>query len=230
MKIFKLLSLTLALTAILASGCASSRNNIVYTPPTGAGAPLPLAVKGTIISVTDAREQVKTYTKQVIKETDYSGNARYDINDRTVEDVFTYALQAELGRLGVNLVSVQGVPGPLTKETAEDIRKKLQAYYPNVKVAFGAKVNEFMAESRRGLVTKEVNVKASMHFFVLDVETGDTVWSDFQSDFNDTVAPSTADHNYMVGKLGELLTDLMARGVKDNSQLKEFLMKTATRQ
>lgn len=230
MRLFKLLSLTLALTAVLASGCASTRNNIAYKPATGAGTPLPLSVKGTIISVTDAREQVKTYTKQVIKETDYSGDVSFDINDRTVDEVFTDALQVELGRLGVNLVRVQDIPGPLDKETADNIRKKLQADYPSIKVAFGAKVNEFMAESRRGLVTKEVKVKASMQFFVLDVETGDTIWSDFNSDFNDTVAPSTADHNYMVGKLGELLTDLMARGVKDNKQLKEFLMKTATRQ
>lgn len=209
------------------AGCASERMNITYNASAGDVEKLPKPVTAAIIPVVDARESTKVYPKQVIEHTSYRGDVTYDINDRTVEEVFTDALSADLARLGVKLVDVKGIDGPLDKETYSRIDKRLKAEYPGIQVAFGARVTDFMATAKNNLVTEKVHVTAAMQFYVLDVSTGELLWSDYKTEWDDTVA--SANHNYMIEQLDQALANLMQKSVRDNTSLRDLLIKISSR-
>jgi PBP1b-binding outer membrane lipoprotein LpoB len=212
--------------AIIFTGCASTRTNISYDASQGQVAMIPKPVVGTLLPVVDEREGTQTYPKQVIKHTDYSGEVRYEINDKDVEDVFRDSLEAELGRLGVKMVRTQ-MKTPLDKATAAEVRRELMEQYPSVKVAFGAKVLDFMANSQKTLIGNDVHVSGWLQFYVLDVKTGDVLWSDYKTEWTDKVA--SADRNKMINQLDNALSDLMQKSVRDNLSLRDLLVKIANR-
>ncbi len=222
----KLFVLALAIAALMMSACASQRMNLSYDASQGEAQALPKPVTGAIIPLADVRKGI-TYPKEVIKQTSYNGEVTYDINDKSVEDVMDDALVAELGRIGVKAVKVEGIQGPLDKETADRIRKRLAAEYPDVKVAFGGRITDFMASSTRTLVTDKVHVVAAMQFYVLDVKTGDLLWSDYKAEWDNTVA--SINHNYMIKQLNEALTALMHKTIRDNTSLRDLLVKISNR-
>jgi hypothetical protein len=221
----KLLPLILAL--ILSTGCSAARNNLVYEPAGGSGLKLARPVTGALIPLADLRDQAKSYPKQVIVQTDMSGNVSYDINDRTVSEVLDGAAGAELTTLGVKLIKVEGIEGPLDKETAERIKTRLAAAYPDVKVAFGGKIKEFIATSKRNLITNNVHVAAWLQFYVLDVEKGSLLWSDYKTEWDDVKA--SADHNYMIEQLDLATVNLIQKSILDNESMKDLLVKVSNR-
>ncbi|MHB8173916.1 MAG: hypothetical protein ACYDFU_05595 [Nitrospirota bacterium] len=208
------------------SGCSSTRMNISYNANQGQVTMIPKPLIGTLLPVVDARKGTQTYPKQVIKRTDYSGNVRYEINDRTVEDVFRDSIEAELGRLGVKMVRTQ-LETPLDKDSAEKVRKELMAEYPDVQVAFGAKVLEFMADSRRKLVGNNVHVSGWIKLYVLDVKTGDVLWSDYKAESDNKIASSN--RNKMIKRLDDTLSKLMQKSIRDNQSLRDLLVKVSSR-
>jgi PBP1b-binding outer membrane lipoprotein LpoB len=212
--------------AIIFTGCASTRTNISYDASQGQVAMIPKPVVGTLLPVVDEREGTRTYPKQVIKHTDYSGEVRYEINDKDVEDVFRDSLEAELGRLGVKMVRTH-MKTPLDKASAAEVRRELMEQYPSVQVAFGAKVLDFMANSQKTLIGNDVHVSGWLQFYVLDVKTGDVLWSDYKTDWTDKVA--SADRNKMINQLDNALSDLMQKSVRDNLSLRDLLVKIANR-
>ena len=223
----KFLVIIIAVAAVMLSACASQRMNLSYDASQGEVQKLPKPVTGAIIPLEDAREKTQIYPKQVIKQTSYTGQVTYDINDRSVEDVMNNALAAELGNLGVKAVETEGIKGPLDKETADRIRKRVMAEYPDVQVAFGGRITDFMASSTRTLVANKVHVVAAMQFYVLDVKTGDLLWSDYKTEWDDTV--ESVSHNYMIGQLNKALAALMHKTVRDNTSLRDLLVKISGR-
>jgi len=216
-----------ALMLFVSSGCSSARMNLAYDASQGVVKKIPKPVTAALIPVADVREGMMSYPKQVIVQKSYGGDLTYEINDRTVDDVFTDALTQELKALGVNIASTPGINGPLDKDTAEDVRKLLASRYPDVMVAFGAKVTDFLAESQRSVVTTNVKLKASLQFYILDVKTGELLWSDTRSDWNNTVA--SADRDYMIEQLDQALSSLMHKTVRDNMSLRDLLVKISSR-
>ena len=222
----KLFVLALAVAALMMSACASQRMNLSYDASQGEVQQLPKPVTGAVIPLEDVRKDI-TYPKQVIKQTSYNGDVTYDINDKSVEDVMDDALVSELGRMGVKAVKTEGIQGPLDKETADRIRKRLAAEYPDVQVAFGGRITDFMASSTRTLVTDKVHVVAAIQFYVLDVKTGDLLWSDYKAEWDNTVA--SVNHDYMIKQLNEALTALMHKTIRDNTSLRDLLVKISNR-
>jgi hypothetical protein len=223
----KLLQFTILISlAIVFGGCATARTNISYDAGQGQVAMIPKPVVGTLLPVVDGRQGTRPYPKQVIKHTDYDGEVHYEINDRDVEDVFRDSLEAELGRLGVKMVRTQ-LKTPLDKATAAEVRKELMEQYPSVQVAFGAKVLDFMADSQKTLIGNDVHVSGWLQFYVLDVKTGDVLWSDYKTQWDDKVA--SADRNKMIEQLDNALASLMQKSVRDNLSLRDLLVKTANR-
>ncbi len=208
------------------SGCASERLNVSYDANQGQVTMIPKPVIGTLLPVMDARQGTQAYPKQVIKRTDYSGNVRYEINDRTVEDVFRDAIEMELGRLGVKMVRT-GLPTPLDRQNAEKVRKELMEQYPDVQVAFGAKVMDFMADSRKKLVGNHVKVTGSLKLYVLDVKTGDVLWSDYKAESENKI--TTSDRNKLIKRLDKVLAKLINKGIRDNQSLRDLLVKVSSR-
>ena len=225
MRKLKTLFLLVALAAFV-SGCSSVRTNLAYRPA-GVPAKVGATVKGVLTPVVDLREDTKAYPKQVIVHTGYRGGVTYDINDRTVDEVFEDALSAELQAVGIKLVRAETVSAPLDGETAGKLRHELATLYPDVQVAFGAKVMEFMARSKRELLTDKVRVSAWVKFYVLDVKTGDLLWSDYKTEWDSTFA--TMDREKMIKQLNEALTSLMHKAVRDNGSLRDLLTKVSTR-
>jgi len=215
------------IAAVMFSGCASSRKNISYDPDWGEVKRMDKAVSAVLIPVVDLRENTKTYPKQVIIHTDYSGNVSYDINDRAVDEVIQEAIVAELEKLGVKLIEVKGINGPVDKDSADRIRKRVAEDHPDAKVAFGANIKDFIATSQRTMFANNVKVSASLEFYVMDMETGTLAWSDYKTEFEDTVA--TAEHNYMIAQLNKALVNLMQKSIRDNDALKETLLKASKR-
>ena len=222
----KLFVLALAVAALMMSACASQRMNLSYDASQGEVQQLPKTVTGAVIPLEDVRKDI-TYPKQVIKQTSYNGDVTYDINDKSVEDVMDDALVSELGRMGVKAVRTEGIQGPLDKETADRIRKRLAAEYPDVQVAFGGRITDFMASSTRTLVTDKVHIVAAIQFYVLDVKTGDLLWSDYKAEWDNTVA--SVNHDYMIKQLNEALTALMHKTIRDNTSLRDLLVKISNR-
>ena len=222
----KLFVLALAVAALMMSACASQRMNLSYDASQGEVQQLPKPVTGAVIPLEDVRKDI-TYPKQVIKQTSYNGDVTYDINDKSVEDVMDDALVSELGRMGVKAVKTEGIQGPLDKETADRIRKRLAAEYPDVQVAFGGRITGFMASSTRTLVTDKVHIVAAIQFYVLDVKTGDLLWSDYKAEWDNTVA--SVNHDYMIKQLNEALTALMHKTIRDNTSLRDLLVKISSR-
>lgn len=222
----KLFVLALAVAALMMSACASQRMNLSYDASQGEVQQLPKTVTGAVIPLEDVRKDI-TYPKQVIKQTSYNGDVTYDINDKSVEDVMDDALVSELGRMGVKAVRTEGIQGPLDKDTADRIRKRLAAEYPDVQVAFGGRITDFMASSTRTLVTDKVHVVAAIQFYVLDVKTGDLLWSDYKAEWDNTVA--SVNHDYMIKQLNEALTALMHKTIRDNTSLRDLLVKISSR-
>lgn len=216
-----------AVMLITVSGCSSTRKNLVYDASQGNVKEIPNPVMATLIPPVDIREGMMTYPKQIIVQRSYRGDITYEINDRTVEDVFTEALAQELKRLGVDVVATPGIAGPLDRDTAENVRKILTSRSPDMKLAFGAKITDFLAESQRSVVTTKVKVKASLQLYILDVKTGELLWSDSRSDWSDTVA--LADRNYMVEQLNQALSSLIHKTVRDNVSLRDLLIKISNR-
>ena len=208
------------ITVFVLSGCASERNNIAYRPDFTGVKKLARPVTGVIVPIADMREKTRAYPKQVIMQTSYGGEITYDINDRTVSEVVTDALSTELAAMGVNLVK-SGIEGPLDKDTAQSIRQKLAKERPDVQVAIGGKVSDFLATSKKGAVTTRVYVTAGMQLYTLDVKTGDLIWSEYKTDWEDSVM--SADHNYMIKQLDKALEELMKKGVRENKSLREDL-------
>jgi len=228
MKHFGISAVSLVFAALLLlSGCASSRKDISYNPGWGESNKLAKPVKGVVIPLEDMREYARTYPKQVIIQTDYSGNVSSDINDRAVDELVEDALKGELERIGVKVIPVKGVNGPLDKETADSIKKRITAEYPGAQVAFGARIKDFTATSKRTLIAHNVHVVGWMEFYVLDMGTGDLVWSDFKTEWEDTVASS--DHNYMIGQLEQALKNLMEKSVRENTPMRDLLSKITNR-
>jgi hypothetical protein len=223
----RLLVLCMAAAGILASGCATARTNITYDSSKGDVARLEKPVRGAIVSVVDAREKTRTYPKQVIEHTDYSGNVTHDINDRTVEEVFTDALTDELRREGVSLVRLAEPVGTLDRESADSVRKLLAEKYPDIQVAFGAKIIEFMADSRRTLVANKAHVSGWMQLYVLDMKTGDLLWSDYKTEWDDTLL--SADRDKMIEELDQALSDLMHKSIRNNMSLRDLLVRNSGR-
>ena len=122
--------------------------------------------------------------------------------------------------MGVYLVK-SGIEGPLDKDTAQSIRQKLAKERPDVQVAIGGKVSDFLATSKKGAVTTRVYVTAGMQLYTLDVKTGDLIWSEYKTDWEDSVM--SADHNYMIRQLDKALEELMKKGVRENKSLKDDL-------
>jgi hypothetical protein len=222
----KLLAMCVAVTGIIASGCATARTNISYDSSKGNISRLERPVKGVIVSVVDAREKTRAYPKQVIEHVDYSGNVTHDINDRTVEEVFTDALTDEFRREGVTLVRLESPVGPLDRESADSVRKTIEEKYPDIQVAFGAKVIEFMASSRRTLVSNKAHVTGWMQLYVLDMKTGDLLWSDYKTEWDDTLV--SADRNKMIEELNDALSDLMHKSIRNNMSLRDLLVKDSS--
>jgi hypothetical protein len=219
--------LLLTLLVFAAMGCSTTRNNLAYDPTAGSELKLGKQVTGALIPLSDEREQAKSYPKQVIVQTDYSGNVSYDINDRTVADVLNSAVSTELSMLGVKLIKVEGVEGPLDKKTVEGIRTKLASAYPEAKVGFGGVIKEFIATSKRNLIAHNVHVTAWLQFYVLDIETGDLLWSDYKTEWDDVAG--AADHNYMIDQLDLAVVNLMQKSVRDNESMKDLLVKVSNR-
>jgi hypothetical protein len=140
--------------------------------------------------------------------------------------VVTDALSTELTAMGVKLVK-SGIEGPLDKDSAQAIRQKLLKENPDVQVAIGGKVVDFLASSKKGAITTRVNVAAGMQLYTLDVKTGDLIWSDYKTDWEDSVV--SADHNYMIQQLDKALEDLMVKGVRDNKSLRDDLSRISNR-
>lgn len=216
-------ALMLLLALLMTAGCSETRENLVYTPAGGAQR-LEGPVTGALIPLVDVREQAKVYPKQVIMYTDYSGNVSYDINDRTVADVLNDALSRDLSDMGVKLVQT-GVSGPLDRDSAAGIRSKIAASYPDVKVAFGGRIKEFMAKSVRKTLTTDVHVSAALQFYILDMQSGDVYWSDYKTEWNDVKA--SVDHNYMIEQLDQAIANLM-KNVRDNQSMRDLLKKKAS--
>ncbi len=212
--------------AIIFAGCSTARTNISYDAGQGQVAMIPKPVVGTLLPVVDARQGTRPYPKQVIRHTDYSGNVSSGINDKDVEDVFRDSLEAELGRLGVKMVRTQ-LKTPLDKESAAEVRKEMMDRYPTVQVVFGAKVLEFMADSKKTLIGNDVHVSGAIQFYVLDVKTGDVLWSDYKTDWDDKVA--SADRDKMIEQLDNALSSLMQKSVRDNLSLRDLLVKISSR-
>ncbi|MGA2193044.1 MAG: hypothetical protein ABSG42_06685 [Nitrospirota bacterium] len=215
------------LAVLLLAGCASSRLNISYNASEGQITALDRPVTGTIIPLADTRENTRAYPKEVIAHTDYSGNVTYEINDKTVEEVFDDALAAELSRMGVRLVKVSGIDGPLDRETASEIAKKLRAEYPDVQVAFGGRIKDFMAKSQRTLIANDVHVTGWMQFYVLDVKTGNLLWSDYNTQWDEKLG--TYDRDKMIERLNDALASLIHKSVRDNMSLRDLLVKISQR-
>jgi len=226
-KIVGVFTVILALAAFMTTGCTAARENLVYSPIGGGGQKLDKPVKAALIPIADVREQTKAYPKQVIVQTDYSGNVSHDINDRTVDEVINGAVSSELRGLGLELVKVEGIEAQLDKDSSERIKARLTEAYPGVQVAFGGNIKDFMATSQRTLIANNIHVTASLQFYVLDVETGDLLWSDYKTEWDDVVA--SADHNYMIGQLNQAIVNLMQKSIRDNESMKALLMKVANR-
>ena len=216
-----------AVILFAASGCSSSRMNLAYDASRGEVKGISKPVTGTLIPPVDLREGKMSYPKQVIVQKSYSGDLTYEINDRTVDDVFAEALTQEMKRMGVDFVATPGIAGPLDRDTAENVRKMLVSRYPDVKIAFGAKITDFLAETQRTLVSTDVKLKASLQLYVLDVQTGELLWSDSRSDWSDTVA--SADRDYLIEQLNQALSSLIHKTVRDNMSLRELLVKISSR-
>ncbi len=227
MSIRTLVFTIFAVFLLAASGCSSTRMNLAYDASRGEVKRISRPVTATLIPVVDAREGIKTYPKQVIVQKSYGGDLTYEINDRTVDDVFTDALTQELKRMGLDVVSAPGIAGPLDRDSADNVRKQLISRYPDVRLAFGAKITDFIAESKREVVTTDVDLKAALQFYILDVKTGELLWSDSRSDWSNTVA--SADRDYMVEQLNQALSSLIHKTVRDNASLRELLVKISNR-
>lgn len=216
-----------AVMLFAASGCASTRKNLSYEASSGSMEEIAKPVTASLIPPVDLRDGMKPYPKQIIIQRSFRGDITYEINDRTVDDVFAEALTQELRRLGLNVVVAPGIAGPLDKDSAENIRKILVSRYPDMPLAFGAKITDFIAESQRTIVTTDVKIKASLQLYILDVQTGELLWSDSRSDWSDTVA--SADRNDLVEKLNQALSSLIHKTVRDNKSLRELLNKISSR-
>lgn len=216
-----------AVMLFAASGCASTRKNLAYDASRGNVKAIDNPVMATLIPPVDRREGMMSYPKQIIVQKSYRGDITYEINDRTVEDVFTDALTQELKMLGVKVLAVPGIAGPLDRDTSANIGKIITSRYPDMPIAFGAKITDFLAESHWSVVTTKVKVKASLQLYILDVKTGELLWSDTRADWSDTVA--FADRNYLVEQLNQALSSLIHKTVRDNASLRELLIKISNR-
>lgn len=209
------------------TGCASSlRTNLEYLPAGDNPSRVGVHLKGVVVPAADVRLNAGVYPKQIILQESYTGDKTYDINDKAVDVVFDGALATELARLGVPATIASGI-GPLDKTTKEAVRKRLMESYPDVNVAFGLKIKEFFADTKRGLVSTDVKVKSSMEFYALDVETGELFWSEYATDWDDTVV--SADRDYLIGQLDDVLSNLMSKAVKDNLTLRDALVRIGSR-
>ncbi len=226
MKLNVAVDIALISLVFVFSGCAGERLNVSYNANQGQVTMIPKPVIGTLLTVVDARQGTQTYPKQIIKRTDYSGNVRYEINDKTVSDVFRDSIEAELGRLGVKMVRT-GLATPLDRQSAAKVRKELMEQYPDVQVAFGAKVMDFMADSRRNLVGSHVKVTGSFKLYVLDVKTGDVLWSDYKAQSENKL--TTSDRNKLIKRLDKALAKLINKGILDNQSLRDLLVKISSR-
>ncbi len=226
MKLKVAVATALISLAFVFSGCAGERMNVSYDANQGQVTMIPKPLIGTLLPVVDERQGTQAYPKQVIKRTDYSGNVRYEINDRTVSDVFRDSIEMELGRLGVKMVRT-GLPTPLDKQSAAKVRKELMEQYPDVQVAFGAKVLDFMADSKKKLVGSHVRVVGSLKLYVLDVKTGDVLWSDYKAQSENKI--TTSDRNKLIKRLDRVLARLINKGIRDNQSLRDLLVKIPSR-
>jgi len=209
------------------TGCAAQRTNVMFYPPSGTVERLAKPVTGVLLPVADVREVAKVYPKQIIVQKSYSGSVTNDINDVTVAEVFADAYTHELSGMGVRLLSGTGIDTPLDRESAEKVKAKIQKEYPDVRLAFGITVSDFVATSERSLVTTKAHIIAGVQLYVMDVKTGELVWSDFKTDWDNTVA--SADRAYMIDQLDQALTNLIQKSVRENSSLRDTLVKISNR-
>lgn len=229
MKDLRTIAATVVMLVVFAgvTGCASTRSNIEYIPAGESPSRIGVPVKGVVIHSDDARPNAKVYPKQIILQTSYSGDKTFDINDRAIDAVFDDAVTSELSRLGVSVSIAKDIDGPLDKTTKDRIRKAVMAQYPGVKVAFGLKIKDFFATTERKLVTTNVEVNSSIEFYALDVETGELFWSEYASEWEDTVV--SADREYLIGQLDDVLSNLMKKAVKENLTLRDALVRIGSR-
>ncbi len=221
----KLIMVTLVASVL--SGCGGVRKNVAYFPSGGEAAKLPGSVKVVVLPVVDARESAKIYPKQIISHTSYYGEKTFDINDKPVEDVFGEALAAELYNLGVGVVRAADMDVRLDKENKDRAWEQLRQKYPDAGVAVGMKVVNFMAYSKRNLLSTDVKFTAAVQLNVMDLTSGKLLWADYKTEKTDTVL--SAGRNYMVEELSAVMSDVMKKAVKDNLTLRDVLVGTSGR-
>jgi len=227
MKIVKMLSFSLMLAAVLSAGCATAKKNLSYSPDWGDVTRINRPVVGVLLPVSDQRANTRVYPKQIIIRTNHGGYKSYDINDRPVDEVFGEAFSAEIEKMGVKLIHPADMEGPLDKESAEGMKKALNAKYPDAGVAFGVNIKEFVATSQRKLFRDQVKITADIELYTLDLGTGDIGSSEFTTEWVDALY--SADHNYMVEQLDKALANLVLKGVRDNMTMRDMLVKIANR-
>lgn len=218
----------LALAIPVLAGCAVDRTNVRYAPPSGPNpGKLSVSVRGAVIPAADLRDKTKIYPKQIILYTGYYDDKTYDINDKGVDALFDEALKSELNRLGVGIVDIEGIDGPLDKESRDRIRARISSEYPDAQVAVGITVKEFFAETKRNFFSTDAKVKTGIELYALDLQTGEILRTEYGTTWEDTLI--SADREYLVDKLNEALEELMKKVVRDNMQLRDMLVKVGSR-
>jgi len=219
-------TVTLAVAAILTAGCSAGMQNLTYGRGWGQVARLNYPVVAAVIPAADERPDAKTYPKQVIKNVNYSDEVEYEINDRTVSDVLDHALSEELRQHGATVVVPDGVRGPLDKSTFEDVKARLQRDYPDVQAAVGYEILDFMATSKRNLLSYDITISARVRFYAMDVSTGKIVNMEYNTEWTDWTL--TLDRDYMIKQLDKALVDIMKNTVRDNLALRDLLVSSSS--
>lgn len=217
--------LLVTLFASVLAGCGGVRKNVVYFPSGDAPAKLSGSVKALLLPVVDARESARIYPKQIISHTSYYGEKSFDINNKPVDEVFGDALAVELYNLGVGLVRAEDIDVPLDKANKDRVGELVRQKYPDARVVIGMRVTEFMAYSKRNLLSTDVRFTAAVELNVLDVTRGELLWADYKTEKTDTVV--SADRNYMVEELSAVMSDVMKKAVKNNLSLRDALVRSS---
>jgi len=213
--------------AVMISGCSAGMQNLTYERGWGKVVRLDHTVVAAIIPAKDARPVARTYPKQIIKNVGYSDEVEYEINDRTVADVFDQALSEELRQHGASVVVPEGIAGPLDKSTYEDVRAQLQRDYPDVQAAVGYEILDYMATSKRNFISYDVSISAKVRFYALNVSTGKLVTMEYNTEWTDWKL--MLDRDYMIRQLDKALEDIMKNTVRENMQLRDLLISASPR-
>lgn len=204
------------------AGCSTGMQNITYQRGWGDVERFERPVVAAVIPSVDQRSEAGTYPKLVIKNINYSGEVSYDINDRTLTDVVDEALYQELGQHGVSVVMVKDAGTPLNKSTYQDVEAYLKGNKPDVQAALSYEIVEFMATSRRNVLTYDIKISARVRLYALNVNDGKLITQEYNTEWTDWTF--TQDRDYMIGQLDKALLEVMKNTVRDNPSLKRLLI------